>query len=194
MSGITEQFIRRKIRQGAYRLGGDQNMPPNTRRDGFALTSRNGFGGAGKQRRVVASSGYRYYRFYRASSYSYIFEFELFAASTAPGYLTDNASDLCYGLGSAAAIESAHADSSVKPEHAYNDNGVTSGWGTYAGQDNAWVGVDLGTAQVVHSLNVRVWEGSGAATFEGSNDLSAWTTLHSFAAFANNTTYTVNGL
>jgi lysophospholipase L1-like esterase len=46
MSGITEDFISRKIRQGAYRLGGDQNMPPNTRRDGFALTSRNGFGGA----------------------------------------------------------------------------------------------------------------------------------------------------
>ena len=143
----------------------------------------------------VTSSGgtsYRYYRLFCADSGGAfgwnIREIEIFTATTAPGFLTDNTADLTR-------LKTYSASSSPSgfngPGNAFDDDAGTA-W-SVNNTGNGWVKCDITTAAAGRSANVRT-EGifiSGPLILQGSTDDSSWTDLASITSPASNTTYTL---
>lgn len=138
------------------------------------------------------ATSYRYYRLYCSDTGGAfginIREIEIFTATTAPGFLTDNASDLTSGKTYTASSSPSGFNG---PGNAFDDDAGTAWSVNNAGA--GWVRVDLGTAAAARSANVRTESVFTSVPYllQGSTDDASWTTLATITSPASNTTYSL---
>lgn len=142
---------------------------------------------------VSGGSSYRYYRIYQVGGGgNWAFgakEIEIFAAATAPAFLTSNGTDLTNGLGASGFVSDAVNGTAAN----LFDNSSSTEWYS-GGTANVFAGIDLGTAQEAHSANIAlgdVFLNSTDIVFQGSNDGTNYTTLATISNPVDQTVYSL---